>query len=297
MQPPTRGQPRQQDELRRLRRGVLAVSVLFDVDVVPAGSVDGEFVLAGTPPVVVDAAECRRALAGADPEEECGRLRLARWLLGRRQLADAAAAGRPLADLARPVGFPVSHPLHPGADWVRSRLLGGALDLGLGFVGLDPRDPESVAALPAGVLEGAGATDRTDAAAWWADAAGYLEAMGGLAAERRRRRPGDVLRPMGDCDVLTLLGARTFRAALAAEHGGLCPVAVPMRRRGWTDLRRIDPAFCGAAARATDLPAQGFDRPVLLTVDEITVVPRSGRPALLELRDPAPARHAAHRLG
>lgn len=296
MQPSTRGQRRQQEELRRLRRGVLAVSVLFDVDVVPAGAMDGAFILAGRPPVVVDAAECRRALADADPEEECGRLRLARWLLGRRQLADAAAAGRSLADLARPVGFPVTHPLHPGADWVRSRVLGGALDLGLGFVGLDPRDPDAVAALPVGVLEGADATG-TDAAVCWADAADYLEAMGELAVERRRRRPGDVLRPMGDCDVLTLLGARTFRAALAAEHGGLCPVAVPMRRRGWTDLRRIDPAFCGAAARATDLPAQGFDRPVLLTVDEVTVVPRNGRPDLLELRDPAPGRHPAHRLG
>src|SRR5437763_6428707 len=74
-----------------LRRCALAVAVLHDLDVLPA--IDG-IVLAGSPPLEVSWAECRRALGGVDAETDDGRHRLARWLLQRRRLAD-----RPLQDL------------------------------------------------------------------------------------------------------------------------------------------------------------------------------------------------------
>src|SRR5881398_251234 len=93
-------------ESTMLRRCALAVAVLHDIDVLPA--IDG-VVLAGTPPLEVSWAECRRALGGVDPESDDGRHRLARWLLLRRWIAD-----RPLEDMAeraRPFGAPVESPL------------------------------------------------------------------------------------------------------------------------------------------------------------------------------------------
>ena len=97
-----------------------------------------------------------------------------------------------------------------------------------------------------------------------------------------------MLRPIGDCDVATLLGSRTLRAALCAADGsGLRAAAVPMLRRGWLDLSRIDPAFTAAAAAATTPQERGFQRPLLLTVDEVTLAPAGGRPAEIVLRDEA----------
>ena len=63
--------------------------------------------------------------------------------------------------------------------------------------------------------------------------------------------------------------------------------AVPMRRRGWLDLSRIDPAFTAAAAAATAPEERGFSRPVLITLDEVTLAPEGGRPAEIVLRDAA----------
>jgi hypothetical protein len=89
---------------------------------------------------------------------------------------------------------------------------------------------------------------------------------------------------------VTLLGSRTLRAALGAMDGtGLRAVAVPMRNRGWLDLTRIDPAFTSAAAAATEATDRGFERPLLVTVDEVTLAPAGGRPAEIVLRDPATA--------
>jgi len=64
-----------------LRRGVLAVSVLHDLDLAPAPL---GVTLTGPPSVWVPWGECRRALAGHDPETRTGRERLARWLTARR---------------------------------------------------------------------------------------------------------------------------------------------------------------------------------------------------------------------
>jgi hypothetical protein len=45
-----------------------------------------------------------------------------------------------------------------------------------------------------------------------------------------------------------------------------------MRRRGWFDLSRIDPAFALAAA-ARRRRGTRFSRPLLLTADEVTLAP------------------------
>src|SRR4051812_20794660 len=148
-------------EAPELRRCALAVAVLHDLDVLPA--IDG-IVLPGPPTVEVSWTECRRALGGVEPETDDGRYRLARWLLIRRWLAD-----RPTEDLverARPYGAAVESPLHPGLDWVRRRVHGDALDLGLGFARLDPRGPGRGLALPQRLLH----TPRPQAHAWWASA-------------------------------------------------------------------------------------------------------------------------------
>jgi hypothetical protein len=264
-------------ETTTLRRCALAVAVLHDLDVLPA--IDG-VVLSGVPAIEVSWAECRRALGGVDPDSDDGRHRLARWLLLRRWLAD-----RPLDDLyerARPYGTPVESPLHSGLDWVRRRVLGDALDLGFGFVGLDPRDPDHVLPVPQRMLDLAGITVED----WWPTAVVYLERMGQMAAERMQRQPNAPLRPMGDCDVVTLLGSMTFRAAIVADvPDGMRTVAVPMRSRGWLDLSRVDPAFSAAAARLTAPHERGFSRPLLVTREEVALAPEGGDVVRLAIED------------
>jgi hypothetical protein len=259
-----------------LRRLALTVSVLDDVDLVPY---DDGVLLTGDVPVDVTWLELRRALAGADPADDLGRRRVRAWLRGRRIAADVHPDH--LQDQARPVGLPVDHPLHPGLDWVRDRVMGGALDLGLGFVGVGA-DPDEVVLVPQGALVAAG----VDASPWWATATDYLERMGAIAGQRLAS--STVLRPIGDCDVITLLGSATLRSVLSAHDGtGMRAAAVPMRRRGWLDLTRIDPAYTAAAAAATAPEERGFERPLLITADEITLAPTGGRPAEIVLRDPA----------
>jgi hypothetical protein len=264
-------------EPTELRRCALAVAVLHDLDVLPA--IDG-IVLTGTPTIEVTWAECRRALGGVEPETDDGRHRLARWLLLRRWLAE-----RPLGDLAeraRPYGTPVESPLHSGLDWVRRRVLGDALDLGFGFVGLDPRDPDKVLPVPQRLLESAG----VNVDDWWPTAVVYLERMGRMAAERMERNPTAPLRPMGDCDVVTLLGSMTLRAAMVDEVAdGLRTVAAPMRSRGWLDLSRVDPAFSAAAARLTAPEERGFPRPLLVTREEVVMAAEDGDVVGSVLRD------------
>jgi hypothetical protein len=269
-----------------LRRGVLAVSVLHDVDVEPSSL---GVVLPGSPTVWVPWGECRRALAGHDPEGQTGRERLRAFLLARRWAADAGPETLELA--LRPAGLPVGHACHPGAEWVRESVLGGALDLGLGAVGLDPAEPDLVVLLPPSALRAAGIA----VGPVWEVARRRLEELGALAAERLRLDAKGLLRPMGDCDVVTLLGARSLRTALAGGEGGMGAAAVPMRRRGWTKLGLIDPAFAPAAAAASSPADRGFARPLLVTPDELTVVPEGGRASIV-LRDPAVHRPGAREV-
>ncbi len=262
--------------LTELRRGALAVSVLHDLDVEPAPL---GVTLTGEPAVWVSWGECREALLGDDPESSAGRVRLAAWLLARRWAADAGPDA--LRRGLRPVGLPVGHAVHPGPGWVRERVLGGVLDLGLGAVDLDPEDPDRVVLLPPPALEAAG----LEPAAAWAPVRVRLEELGALAAERVRLDPKGQLRPFGGADAVTLLGARSLRQALARDTGGLVSAAVPMRRLGWTRLALVDPAFAPAAAAASLAADRGFARPLLLTADEVTMVPEGGNPSQLLLRD------------
>ncbi|HTW18758.1 MAG TPA: hypothetical protein VME70_00930 [Mycobacteriales bacterium] len=253
-------------EAQHLRQCALAVAVLHDIDVLPA--VDG-VLLPGRPDLLITWPECRRALGGADPTSDQARLRLCHWFQLRRWLAD-----RPLEDLearARPYGAWVESPLHPGLDWVRRRIIGDTLDLGFGFVGLDPDRPDLVLPIPHQLLRAAG----IEPSPWWPTAVVYLERMGEMAAQRLRR--SSQLRPMGDCDVMTLLGSRTLRHAIVdGLPDGMRTVAVPMRNRGWLDLNRIDPAFSAAAARLTGLEDRGFDRPLMVTRDEVVIARADG---------------------
>jgi hypothetical protein len=261
-----------------LRQLALAVSVLGDVDIVPS---DDGLILPGVPDVVVSSDDIGRAIRDAAPDTARARRRLARWLRVRRVVAERSLDE--LGENLRPVGLPVAHELHDGQRWVRQPVLGGSLDLGPGFVRLDPTDPERVVVVPQSVLDATG----IDVTPWWRGATEYLENMGALATTRWRRYPKQPLRPMGDCDVVTLLASALFRGALCADAGGMRAVAVPVRHRGWLELSRIDPAFAQAAAAIADDEQRGFPRPVLLTVDEVAVVRPGGNPASIVLRDSA----------
>lgn len=253
-------------EAKQIRQCALAVAVLHDVDVMPSPQ---GVVLPGSTDVLITWTECRRALAGADPQTDTARHRLKRWLQLRRWIADCPLED--LADRARPYGAWVESPLHPGLDWIRRRVLGDTLDLGFGFVGIDPSQPDLVLPIPHQLLQAASVEPEP----WWPTAIVYLERMGDMAAERLDRSAQ--LRPMGDCDVMTLLGSRTLRHAIVdGLPDGMRTVAVPMRTRGWLDLNRIDPAFSAAAARLTALDDRGFDRPLLVTRDEVVIARADG---------------------
>jgi hypothetical protein len=260
-----------------LRLCVLAVSVLHDVDVQP---VDDGVVLTDIAQTHVSFTDVAAAIGAADPSSALAQRRLVRWIRLRRAVAERSLDE--LSESARPVGLPVGHELHPGPSWVRQPVLGGCLDLGFGFVGLFADQPAVVEAMPPSVLDAA----QIDPSPWWRGATEYLENMGALATSRWRRDPRSPLRPMGDCDVVTLLASALFRGALCADAGGLRAIAAPVRNRGWLDLSRIDPAFALTAAAISDDESRGFDRPILLTLDEVAMVPEGGRPAEIVLRDP-----------
>ncbi|HEY0870629.1 MAG TPA: hypothetical protein VGD55_09550 [Acidothermaceae bacterium] len=266
------------EERTALRRCMLAVSVLDDVDMLPT---DDGMVLSGVPQLTVTFADIAAAIGATDPAGPTARHRLELWLRARRAIADKSLDE--LAETIRPVGLPVGHDVHPGPSWVRQPILGGCLDLGVGFVGLFRDVPDAVVVTPQSVLDAAG----IDPGPWWRGATEYLENMGALATTRWRRDPRSPVRPMGDCDVITLLASSLFRGALCADAGGMRAIAAPVRTRGWLDLSRIDPAFAQTAAALADDESRGFPRPLLLTVDEVSMVSEGGRPAEIVLRDPA----------
>jgi hypothetical protein len=271
----------------QMRRCALAVSVLDDVDLRPHAT---GVSLCGVRPVRVTWPELRRALAGADPESDQGRHRVANWLRVRRWLADRHL--EEIGERVRPYAVYVEDPDHPGLDWVRVRVLGDTVDVGLGLVGVDPTDPDRVVPLPQKVAELAGLEPALDT--WWPSQLVYLERMGELAVERLQRDPSTTIKPMGDCDVLTLLASRTFRGALVAAHDGMRAVAVPTRSRGWLELRAIDPAFALVAAHLADARERALPRPALVTRDEVVVVREGGAPVEIVLRDPVPTTKERH---
>ena len=252
-----------------LRRAVLAASVLHDVPVqaTDAGVRVGRSWDDRSGWSSVGWAELAAGVCGADPDSEAGRLRLRDWLRARAYLAGgpSSAEGRVVA-----LALPVGHVLHPGGDWAVERVLGGVLEVG---PGLHPDDGGPAAPLPpSAVPSGAACVP-------WSSLREHLARMAALAVQRLERSGEGVLRPFGGCDVLTLLSAPDLRGHLASGDGsGMRAVAVPMRSRGWFDLRRIDPAFVGAAATATAPEMRGVAVPLLVTAHEVGA-PRSADPA------------------
>jgi hypothetical protein len=248
-----------------LRQCVLAVCVIDDVDLLPlqAGVLVDCDRADGTRGVLVRWDHVESALAGAPALSDLGRERASRLLRLARDLGPRPAPA--LRDLLRPVGLPAEHVLHPGVTWLCEVPMGCALGLGLGLLGVEG-DPDVVTIPPPGLLECLG----VDVEEGWRRAKSYLEEMGAIAAVRLVRDPMAPLRPMGDCDSLTLLGSAVFRSALVEQDGvGVRAVAVPMRRRGWVDPDHVDAVFARAAAGATAEPDRGFLRPVLVTPDGV----------------------------
>jgi hypothetical protein len=261
-----------------LRRCVLAVSVLHDLDLAPA---DDGVRLPDANGVLVTWAMIAQ-VAGAEPGEEApARHRVAALLRLHRlvsELGDEAAAG--VREALRLVALPPGHIDHPGPDWVVRRLPGGALDLGYGVYGLLD-EPDRCVPLAPSLTERLGLQGRDS----WSAVREYTERMGTLAAARLARdgREG-VIRPVGGCDVLSLMASRTLRRHLAEGDGtGLRAVASPTRQRAWYDLRHMDPGFVQAAWQLTDEPDRGLAIPLLVTADEVAVPqqPRRGKHAAL----------------
>lgn len=271
-----------------LRRGVLAASVLDDIDVEPR---DDAVLLPGDTPVRVPWADLAAAVGGCEPASPVGRARIGSLLRLLRVVGDLGpAAPAALRAGAVPLALPRGHALHPGPSWVQARVPGGVLDLGVGVrvdadhgpAGVDGQDgarqaPADLALvgpvepLPDAVARACGARP----ADWWPDLQARAEEMGALTAGRLARDGGearghDVLRPVGGCDVLTLLSSGALRSALASFDGaGMRAVAVPVRHRGWVDLARIDPAYVATVWELTDELERGVPTPLLVTRDEV----------------------------
>jgi hypothetical protein len=257
-----------------LRRCVLAVSVLQDLDLVPVD--DGVIIGSGR---LIPWETLEAGLDGQDPEAPETRAVLSSWLSSLQSVAWRSP--QDLAARARPVGLPRGHSLHPGVTWARATVPGGVLDLGVGLLGIGS-DPDEVTVLRAGLLEACGHDPKT----WWQACRRYLEEMGELAASRYTLHPERPLRPMGDCDVVTLVGSDAFRRALVGRGtAGMRAAALPTRRRGWLDLSRIDPAFALVAASLAESDERGFERPLLITAEEVVMARRGGDPVLQALRD------------
>jgi hypothetical protein len=284
----------------RLRQCALAVSVLDDLDLFPRD--DGVLVTgtggAGTSSgdVLVGWTELAEALGDHDPLSASGRRRVGTLLRLYRMVADHGEHpdGAPalIRRAARALALPPDHALHPGGDWLLGQVRGGALDLGVGVLG--PADqPDDAQPLPPSLVRRL----RLRPDHWWPDLTEHVERMGGLAALRIARDGRPVLRAVGGCDALTLLASASLRERLATGEGpasprerlatgegtGLRAVAVPTRRRGWFDLRQVDPVYVAAVWSLTGPPDRGLPTPLLVTRHEVVV------PAVRDVAAPPPA--------
>jgi hypothetical protein len=249
-----------------LRRCVLAVSVLKDLDFAPD---DAGVRLDGPHGSLVTWEQIARTIGPFPAEGPVARRRV-EVLLRLFQIVDdlGPAAAQHLHAAARVVALPAGHAEHPGRDWVREPLRGNALELGIGVHGLLGQ-PDLTVPVPPAVLAAIG----VEPGVWWPRLREHAERMGALSAARLTRdgRQG-LIRPVGGCDVLALLSSRTLRRHLAEGDGtGLRALAVPTRRRGWYDVRRVDPAFVQCAWALTDETDRGVRVPLLVTADDVAL--------------------------
>ena len=201
--------------------------------------------------------QVRATLGSDDPLDPAPRRRLELLVELHQVVGELGpdAADR-LGQASRALALPVGHPLHPGRGWVRHRLPGGVLDLGLGVAGLLPGRPGPVP-LPPGVAEaaGLGGADR------WERLWQQAERLGALAG-RHLAGTGDsaVIRSAGGFDALTLAATQALRDHLLGSTGpaGL-PVAAPRRDRVLTGARAGD----RDRSRATWLLSAAAERGVL----------------------------------
>lgn len=277
----------------RLRQVLLEVCVLDDVDLAPTP--DGLVLPGPGGPRHLSARAAAAVLADRASDDPDARPRLRSWLRAHARVARGDLLGR-----LRPLALARGSALHPGPGWVRSSVLGGALDVGLGLVGAVPGEadpvplwPDLLTRLDAEQVAAGGRPLDVDAA--WRAASAHLEGAGRAAAQRVEqelrarvaehealqdpdRGPAQavtVVEPTDGCDALTLLASAPLRRWLAEADGtGLRVVAVPSRMRGWTDLARIDADFVAAAWSATEPDQRGLPRPVLVTRDEVALAPR-----------------------
>jgi hypothetical protein len=247
-----------------LRRCVLAVSVLTDLDVEP--SPEG-VILPGPRSACVSWTAIATSVGDQAPESPRARHRVEILLRLHRLVAELGTDAAPTLHAAsRLIAVPHDHWHHLGSDWAMQPLAGGALELGIGVYGL-LGELDRVLPMPPSVLAAAG----VDPAAWWDRLREHAERMGALAAARLGRDGvSGVIRPVGGCDVLALLSSRSLRRHLADGDGtGMRSLAAPTRRRGWYDLHSVDPAFVLAAWSLTDEPERGLSVPLLITADEV----------------------------
>lgn len=260
-----------------LRRCALGASLVYDIDAVPGD----EGVLVGGDYGPILPWSSLAAYAHPSPESTEARHRVGRVLLAAQALDELLATGGwdLLQARLRVIALPAGHVENPGDDWVRAQVHGGVLAFGLGVYGL-LGDLDRTNPLPTAVAAIWGRRMQRVLDDAWPRCIDHAERMGELAVARIAREgqaralTSGVLRPVGGCDVLTLLATASLRRYLAGGDGtGMRAVAVPMRDRGWFDLSRIDPAFVGAAYMATEEPDRGLNRAILVTADEVKLAP------------------------
>jgi len=249
-----------------LRQCVLAVSVLSDLDVVPS---EAGVLLPGPAGMLVRWSEIEQAIGTFPADGAVARRRVETLLrLHRFVLELGQDAAEEFHSAARVLALPPGHADHPGPGWARETLRGNVLELGIGVQGLIG-DLDRVVALSAAVLEPLGVTP----ADWWPALREHAERMGSLSATRLARDGvTGLIRPVGGCDVLALLSSRALRQYLAGSDGvGMRALAVPTRRRGWFDVRRVDPGFVRAAWSLTEESERGLPVPLLVTADAVSL--------------------------
>ncbi len=270
-------EPRTREQVSALRRALLAVSVLDDVDLAPTDDgvvlqvAPGDGPGPGRPGVPLSLDAATAVLGPWAPGSPEGHVRLSSWLRAHRAVAASTDPAGLLRRRVRALALTGDAALAPaaGSGWARARVLGGLLVVGLGLV--EERARASTTPLWPDVAAAAGVGEVALGALWGA-AAEHALRMGALSATRLQRdgRERGVLRPVGGCDVLTLLATGPVRHELATGDGtGMRTVAVPDRTRGWFDSRRVDAVFISAAWAATPVADRGTAVPLLVTADEV----------------------------